>query len=306
MQLLRDDMECAQEEYSLIDDPEHTGLFYEPAIKLNHTLRADLIGKPRVAILREQGVNGHVEMAWAFTAAGFEAVDVHMSDILSGRVDLVNFKGLAACGGFSYGDVLGAGNGWAKSILLSAYAREQFTRFFSRSDTFGLAVCNGCQMFAHLKSIIPGAQSWPLFKGNRSGRFEARVCMLGIEDTAATKRSVFLRDMIGWKIPVAVAHGEGRATFVDETCAQQFQREQLSALAYLDAKGRATMQYPLNPNGSLDGIAGVQTADGRFLALMPHPERVVTMESNSWHPGSMGDTGPWFQMFKSAREWCAV
>jgi len=243
-------------------------------------------------------------MAWAFTAAGFQAVDVHMSDVLTGRVDLATFRGIAACGGFSYGDVLGAGNGWAKSILLSRTGREQFSTFFSREDTFALAVCNGCQMFAHLKDIIPGAEKWPLFKTNRSGRFEARVCMLKVEENESTKRSVFLRDMANWKMPVAVAHGEGRVTFMDDSHRQALEDTALVGLRYIDSKGKPTMHYPLNPNGSPDGIAGVQTADGRFLALMPHPERVVTTESNSWHPGTFGPVGPWFQMFKSARTWC--
>ncbi|KAG8821609.1 hypothetical protein FRC17_009777 [Serendipita sp. 399] len=306
MQCLRDDEECAMEEFSLIRNGGYTGLYYEPVLTVDYGISSDFIGRPQVAILREQGVNGHVEMAWAFTAAGFEAVDVHMSDILSGRVGLENFRGIAACGGFSYGDVLGAGNGWAKSILLSAVGREQFSQFFQRNDTFGLAVCNGCQMFAQLRSIIPGAESWPLFKANRSGRFEARVCMLRVEETIATSNSVFLRDMAGWMLPVAVAHGEGRASFIDDKHEYLFQNSGLEALTYIDSQGNSTMQYPLNPNGSPGGIAGIQTLDGRFLALMPHPERVVTMESNSWHPGSLDLAGPWFQMFKSARQWCQL
>ncbi|KIM31456.1 hypothetical protein M408DRAFT_327660 [Serendipita vermifera MAFF 305830] len=306
MQSLRDDATCAQEEYSLIADAEHTGLFYfyDPMLLKSPSIPQGTGTQPAVAILREQGVNGHVEMAWAFAAAGFRAIDVHMSDILIGRVDLNNFRGIAACGGFSYGDVLGAGSGWAKSILLSSRGKEQFSQFFQRKDTFALAVCNGCQMFAHLKSLIPGAETWPLFKGNRSGRFEARVCMLKVEESENTKKSVFLRDMAGWAIPVAVAHGEGRATFADETQRAEFNAANLVGLRYVDSKGDATMRYPLNPNGSPDGIAGVQTADGRFLALMPHPERVVTTESNSWHTGMFGPVGPWFQLFRSARSWC--
>ncbi|KAG8839631.1 hypothetical protein FRC18_009561 [Serendipita sp. 400] len=304
MQCLRDDEDCAKEEFDLIRDKHYTGLYHEPVVSVDHSISSDLIGRPQVAILREQGVNGHVEMAWAFTAAGFEAVDVHMSDILSGRVGLENFRGIAACGGFSYGDVLGAGNGWAKAILLSSIGRQQFSDFFQRRDTFGLAVCNGCQMFAQLRSIIPGAENWPLFKSNRSGRFEARVCMLRVEETLATSNSVFLRDMAGWMLPVAVAHGEGRASFTNDNHCGLFQMSNLEAVTYIDSSGNSTMQYPLNPNGSPGGIAGVQTPDGRFFALMPHPERVVTMESNSWHPGSLDLAGPWFQMFKSARQWC--
>lgn len=306
MQSLRDDASCAQEEYSLISDIEHTGLFYDPMPTIDPSPSFALDQAPRVAILREQGVNGHVEMAWAFSAAGFRAIDVHMSDVLTGHVDLSTFRGIAACGGFSYGDVLGAGNGWAKSILLSNVGREQFSRFFNRSDTFGLAVCNGCQMFAHLREIIPGAENWPLFKGNRSGRFEARVCMLKVEENESNKSSVFLRDMVGWKLPVAVAHGEGRATFNDERHEKSLEDGGLASLRYVDSKGRPTQRYPLNPNGSPNGLAGVQTGDGRFLALMPHPERVVTTESNSWHPGTLGPVGPWFQMFKSARVWCDI
>jgi len=306
MQSLRDDAMCAREEYSLIADDTYTGLFYDPMPSLDPSVPPELTSRPQVAILREQGVNGHIEMAWAFTAAGFQAVDVHMSDILTGHIDLSDFRGIAACGGFSYGDVLGAGNGWAKSILLSARGKEQFSQFFQRRDTFALAVCNGCQMFARLKSLIPGAETWPLFKGNRSSRFEARVCMLKVEESENTKRSVFLRDMIGWKIPVAVAHGEGRATFMEETEQAGFKNANLVGLRYVDSKGAATMHYPLNPNGSPDGIAGVQTADGRFLALMPHPERVVTTESNSWHPDSSSPVGAWFQLFKSARMWCEM
>jgi phosphoribosylformylglycinamidine synthase len=306
MQSLRDDAACAQEEYSLIADETHTGLFYDPMPNIPYSIPLEISATPQVAILREQGVNGHVEMAWAFTAAGFHAVDVHMSDILIGRVDLNDFRGIAACGGFSYGDVLGAGNGWAKSILLSSRGKGQFSQFFQRNDTFALAVCNGCQMFAHLKSLIPGAETWPLFKGNRSGRFEGRICMLKVEDSAATEKSVFLRDMVGWKLPVAVAHGEGRATFVDEAQRGELNEAGLVGMRYVDSKGSVTMQYPLNPNGSPDGIAGVQTANGRFLALMPHPERVVTTESNSWHSGSSGPVGPWFQLFLSARAWCGI
>lgn len=306
MQSIRDDTACAQEEYSLISDESHTGLFYRNCPILDATIPPNVLSRPRVAILREQGVNGHVEMAWGFNAAGFTAVDVHMSDIMNGRVQLGDFVGVAACGGFSYGDVLGAGNGWAKSILFSSTARTQFREFFERQGTFGLAVCNGCQMFAHLREMIPGASQWPLFKGNRSGRFEARVCMVEIVESDATKVSPFLRDMVGFTLPVAIAHGEGRAAFYSDLHHKQFNDAALTGIRYVDGQGRPTTKYPLNPNGSPDGIAGVQSADGRFLVLMPHPERVVTTESNSWHPGSLGPVGPWFQLFKSARSWCAL
>ncbi|QRV79422.1 phosphoribosylformylglycinamidine synthase [Ceratobasidium sp. AG-Ba] len=303
MQRLRDNPQGADEEYSTITDTAETGLFYdlsfpEPSPSLNPG------SGPRVAIIREQGVNGQVEMAWAFAAAGFTAVDVHMSDIIAGNIDLSSFRGLAACGGFSYGDVLGAGNGWAKSVLLHDGARKQFTEFFARGDTFALAVCNGCQLFSHLKSIIPGAESWPQFKTNRSERFEGRVCMLNVEDTPQTERSVFLRHMRGSKLPVAVAHGEGRASF--ETDPSDLASSGLAPLRYVDSSGRPTQKYPANPNGSPEGIAGVQTSNGRVLALMPHPERVVALESNSWYHPAIADwkVGPWYRLFLSAREWC--
>lgn len=302
MQLLRDNPQAAEEEYSTISDETEAGLYYEltfpePKPPLNPS------SGPRVAILREQGVNGQIEMAWAFAAAGFTPVDVHMADIIGGVVHLASFRGLAACGGFSYGDVLGAGNGWAKSILLHARAREQFSEFFARRDTFALAVCNGCQLFSHLKSIIPGAEDWPQFKPNQSERFESRVCMLAVEDSPQTVNSVFLRDMRGSKLPVAVAHGEGRATLADPS---SLIGTGLAPLTYVDSRGNPTQKYPANPNGSVAGIAGVQTPDSRVLALMPHPERVVTLESNSWYAPSIAHwkVGPWYRLFLSAREWC--
>lgn len=308
IQTLRDDPICAAEEYSLIKEPTR-GLFYELGESFQPALPSTIVQhRPKVAILREQGVNGHVEMAWAFHAAGFASVDIHMSDLLSGKVTLSDFRGIAACGGFSYGDVLGAGNGWAKSILLHTSARKEFEAFFQRSDTFALAVCNGCQLFGHLKDIIPGASSWPKFKQNRSQRFEARACMVEIVAGEVTRQSVFLRDMVGAKLPVAVAHGEGRATFDDATHRDRLLSSGLEAVRYVDHSGSATEKYPLNPNGSPGGLTGVQTPDGRVLALMPHPERVVTLESNSWYPGellgSQSGIGPWFQMFHSARAWC--
>ncbi|KAG8917009.1 hypothetical protein FRC01_002724 [Tulasnella sp. 417] len=308
MQTLRDDPICAAEEYSLIKEPTR-GLFYELGESFRLTLPPTISQhRPKVAILREQGVNGHVEMAWAFHAAGFASVDIHMSDLLSGKVTLSDFRGITACGGFSYGDVLGAGNGWAKSILLHSSARKEFEAFFQRADTFALAVCNGCQLFGHLKDIIPGASSWPEFKQNRSQRFEARACTVEIVAGEVTRKSVFLRDMVGAKLPVAVAHGEGRATFDDPAQRERLLSSGLEAVRYIDHSGGATEKYPLNPNGSPGGLTGVQTPDGRVLALMPHPERVVTLESNSWYPeelvGSQSGVGPWFQMFHSARAWC--
>ncbi|KAI0784665.1 phosphoribosylformylglycinamidin [Abortiporus biennis] len=306
MQSLRDNPVGAKEEFDLIANPNHTGLFYD--LTFTPSPSRSLFRRPKVAILREQGVNGQVEMAWAFTAAGFDAVDVHMSDILSGEVDLSQFRGFAACGGFSYGDVLGAGKGWANSVLMHENARKQFSSFFQRDNTFALGVCNGCQFMSNLREIIPGAQSWPDFKHNRSERFEGRVSVVEIVPNDVTRSSVFLHDMAGSKLPVAVAHGEGRASFVKADQKDELESKGLVALRYVDSTGHPTEAYPLNPNGSPNGITGIQTPDGRVLALMPHPERVVTLESNSWYPPSFPETwgtvGPWFRLFQNARKWC--
>lgn len=311
MQARRDSLKSATEEYENISSQTDLGLSYQLTFDVAHNVAAPFLhristlnDRPKVAILREQGVNGQVEMAWAFAAAGFAAVDVHMSDIISGSVSLAAFKGLAACGGFSYGDVLGAGNGWAKSILLNDGARREFETFFSeRKDTFALAVCNGCQLFSHLKSIIPGAEDWPQFKPNVSGRFEGRVSMVEIDSPG--EDSVFLRGMHGSKLPVAVAHGEGRATWTTSSPSTAS-----ACIRYVDNAGARTERYPYNPNGSPGGITGVQTSDGgRFLALMPHPERMTTKEANSWYPvsegRSWGNRGPWMRIFENAREWVA-
>lgn len=243
-------------------------------------------------------------VAWAFAAAGFQSVDVHMSDIISGQVSLSSFRGLAACGGFSYGDVLGAGNGWAQSVLLHSTARNEFTAFFKRDNTFALGVCNGCQFFSQLRTIIPGAEDWPLFKTNRSDRFEGRVSTVKI---AATPSSVFFKEMDGSVLPIAIAHGEGRASFED---VQGGKEGCVVPVRYVDGKGEPTERYPLNPNGSPEGIAAVESKTGRVLAIMPHPERVVALDSNSWFPRAMKNEGrngmgPWFRMFQNAREWCA-
>ncbi|KAJ7671207.1 CobB/CobQ-like glutamine amidotransferase domain-containing protein [Mycena rosella] len=306
MQCLRDNAAAAKEEFDLIVDPLPTGLFYD--LKFSYSPSRDYFRRPKVAILREQGVNGHVEMAWAFTAAGFDAVDVHMSDILSGTTHLSDFRGLAACGGFSYGDVLGAGKGWAHSILLNAPARAQFSTFFARDDTFTLAVCNGCQFLSHLRDIIPGAHDFPDFKPNRSERFEGRVAMVEVVDSDTTRASVFLRDMAGSKLPIAVAHGEGRVSFSAPERRQALEAQGLVGVRYVDGRGAPTEVYPANPNGSPGGITGVQTPDGRVLALMPHPERVAALESNSWYPPALAsewkNVGPWFQIFQNARKWC--
>ncbi|KAJ6594691.1 CobB/CobQ-like glutamine amidotransferase domain-containing protein [Mycena capillaripes] len=306
MQCLRDNATAAKEEFDLIAEPSPTGLFYD--LKFSYSPSRDYFRRPKVAILREQGVNGHVEMAWAFTAAGFDAVDVHMSDILSGATHLSDFRGLAACGGFSYGDVLGAGKGWAHSILLNATARDEFSKFFERDDTFTLAVCNGCQFLSHLREMVPGAHDWPDFKPNKSERFEGRVAMVEVVDSEITRSSVFLRDMAGSKLPIAVAHGEGRVSFTAPEHRQSLESQGLVGLRYVDGQGKPTELYPANPNGSPGGITGVQTPDGRVLALMPHPERVVALESNSWYPSSLAkewtNVGPWFQIFQNARKWC--
>jgi phosphoribosylformylglycinamidine synthase len=234
-------------------------------------------------------------MAAAFERAGFAPYDVHMSDLQAGRVHLADFKGFAACGGFSYGDVLGAGQGWAKSVLFHERLRDEFTAFFQRGDSFALGVCNGCQMMAHFAPIIPGAQDWPSFQRNRSEQFEARVVMVEIPQSP----SIFLAGMAGSKLPVVVSHGEGRAEFADAAA----QGRVLTALRYIDNRGAVATSYPYNPNGSPDGLAGVTTADGRFTIMMPHPERTFRSVQMTWHPDGMGEDGPWLEMFRNARHW---
>ncbi|MFO0600621.1 MAG: phosphoribosylformylglycinamidine synthase [Myxococcaceae bacterium] len=293
MAWLRDDLECANEEHTLRSDATFTGLmaktYFDPKKRL-----APRAKKPKVAVLREQGVNGHVEMAWAFTRAGFEAVDVHMSDVLEGRVKLDAFRGLVSCGGFSYGDVLGAGGGWAKSVLFHQAARDQFRAFFHRPDTFTLGVCNGCQMMSQLRELIPGADAWPRFVRNRSEQFEARLSMVRIEKSP----SIFFKGMEGSVLPIAVAHGEGRIELVGG-------REDFVVSArFVDHKGEPTEHYPLNPNGSKQGATALTSADGRATILMPHPERVVRTSALSWHPREWGDDSPWLTFFENAREWC--
>jgi phosphoribosylformylglycinamidine synthase len=250
-----------------------------------------------VAILREQGVNGQIEMAAAFDRAGFEAVDLHMTDLLGGGVDLGGFKGLAACGGFSYGDVLGAGLGWAKSILFQPRARDLFSAFFARGDTFSLGVCNGCQMLSALKEIIPGAEVWPRFVRNRSDQFEARLAMVEIAETP----SVLLAGMAGSRLPIAVAHGEGRVEFTTDAGGPGLEATNLVAARFVDHRGRATERYPENPNGSFHGITGVTTTDGRVTLFMPHPERVFRAVQHSWHPAGWREDGPWMRLFRNAR-----
>ncbi|GIX32016.1 MAG: phosphoribosylformylglycinamidine synthase [Porticoccaceae bacterium] len=298
LQALRDNPDCARQAFAAIGEPD-PGL----SARLTFDPREDVtapylnLARPRVAILREQGVNGQLEMAAAFDRARFEAVDVHMSDLLSGRVRLADFVGLAACGGFSYGDTLGAGQGWAKTILFHERLREEFAAFFARPDTFTLGVCNGCQMLAALKSLIPGAESWPRFVRNASEQFEARLSLVRIEESPA----VLLSGMAGSHLPIAVAHGEGRAEFPSREALETFDRSGLVAVRYLDNHLRVTERYPANPNGSPRGITGVTTADGRVLALMPHPERLIRAVQYSWRPADWGEEGPWLRIFRNAR-----
>jgi len=298
MQTLRDDPECAAEEYARIAEPD-PGLSVQLTFDHNEDIAAPYVElhHPRVAILREQGVNGQVEMAASFNKAGFECVDVHMSDILAGRVTLDGFQGLVACGGFSYGDVLGAGEGWAKSILFNPRARDQFSAFFERESTFSLGVCNGCQMLSNLKSLIPGAEHWPHFVRNRSEQFEARFVMVEVAPTA----SVLLDGMAGSRLPIAVAHGEGRAEFA--SAAQLDAVAPQVALHYIENNGEVATRYPANPNGSPQGITGLTSADGRVTIMMPHPERVVRAVQNSWRPDGWVEDAPWRRLFRNARRW---
>jgi phosphoribosylformylglycinamidine synthase len=294
MQQLRDNPDCAQEEYDRILDVGDPGLSFALTFK-NSSFINSKKSRPRIAILREQGVNSQVEMAAAFTRAGFEAVDVHMSDVISGRAALGGFRGMAICGGFSYGDVLGGGQGWAKSILFNARARGEFEAFFGRGDTFALGSCNGCQMMAALKEIIPGAQHWPVFSGNRSAQFEGRFAMVEVLDSP----SILLRGMAGSRMPIATAHGEGRAEFLSNLDLEK----SLVAMRFVDNHGKQTETYPLNPNGSPAGITGLTTPDGRFTIVMPHPERVFRSVQMSWAPDHAGEDSPWMQMFYNARQW---
>ena len=298
MQTLRDDPACAREEQDARCDENDPGISLRLTFDPNQDVAAPLVStRPRVAILREQGVNGQIEMAAAFHRAGFEAVDVHMSDILSGRADLESFRGLAACGGFSYGDVLGAGEGWAKSILFHARARAAFVHFFARPDTFTLGVCNGCQAVSNLKEIIPGAQDWPRFVRNRSEQFEARVALVRIEESP----SVLLRGMAGSQVPIAVAHGEGRAEFESDEQQALLEKSGLVAARFVNHYGAIANRYPANPNGSLGGMTAITTPDGRVTILMPHPERVFRAVQHSFRPDGWGEDGPWLRLFRNAR-----
>ncbi|MCJ1407316.1 hypothetical protein MMC19_001387 [Ptychographa xylographoides] len=318
MQKLRDNPACATIEYNAIADSLDPGLSfnltYDPASNImpfksslwSSLSTLSLTSKPRVAILREQGVNGQSEMAFAFLSVGFSAIDVHMTDLISGRVSLTSFVGLAACGGFSYGDVLGAGQGWAKSVLLHKNTREEFKNFFERKDTFTLGVCNGCQFLSRLHELIPGVEGWPTFERNISEQYEARVCMVEILDSKEAP-SVFLHGMAGSKLPIVTAHGEGRATFRKSCSAEALLEQDMVSVRYVDNYLHPTERYPANPNGSPLGVAGIRTPDGRVLALMPHPERTVMSAIGSWIPDGKtkewGDMGPWGRIFQSARRW---
>ena len=290
MQALRDNPVCAKEEYDNALDANDPGLNYKLTFDPDESLTpARNFAKPRMAILREQGVNGHIEMAAAFALAGFDCTDVHMSDLIAGRVNLADFNGLVACGGFSYGDVLGAGSGWARSILFNDRLREMFAAFFARPDTFSLGVCNGCQMLSQLKDIIPGAEKWPRFVKNISEQFEARLATVEIEESP----SIFFKGMAGSRLPIAVAHGEGRVWtegFAPSICAAHF----------VDNRGEATVRYPYNPNGSIGGQTAFTTEDGRATIMMPHPERGFRACQLSYNDGSFRENGPWMRMFQNA------
>jgi phosphoribosylformylglycinamidine synthase len=296
MQAARDNASCAREEFDALGDDQDSGL--SPVVTFSVTEKT-YTRRPKVAIFREEGVNGQIEMAAAFDRAGFTAVDVHLNDLLSGRHNLEDFVGLAACGGFSYGDVLGAGEGWAKSILLNPGLRKAFLQFFSRPDTFSLGVCNGCQMLAALKELIPGAGHWPEFLRNESEQFEGRVVTVKVNESP----SILFKDMAGSYLPVPVAHGEGRAHFDSPQAVNDALAKHLAPLQYADNYRKTTEQYPLNPNGSPEGITSLTSLDGRATILMPHPERAFLTQQLSWHPGEWSANSPWFKLFQNARDW---
>jgi len=302
MRRLRDDPLCAEEEIQSLLDVHDPGLSQHLSFDAQADIAAPFINtgaRARVAVLREQGVNSHVEMAAVLERAGFEAHDVHMSDLLAGTQHLESFAGLVACGGFSYGDVLGAGGGWARSILFHARTRDAFATFFARTDSFALGVCNGCQMFALLKQIIPGAEHWPRFLRNRGEQFEARFGMVGVESSP----SLLFAGMHGSRLPIAISHGEGRAVFANEESLRQCVAQRLVALRYLDNHGAPAVRYPANPNGAAHAIAALTTPDGRVTITMPHPERVYRTVQNSWHPPDAGEDSGWMRLFRNARVW---
>jgi len=302
LQRLRDNPDCADAEYARLLDADDPGLHADLRFDINNDIAAPYIARgkrPSIAILREQGVNGQVEMAAAFHRAGFDPCDVHMSDITDGRTSLNDFHGMAICGGFSFGDVLGAGEGWAKSILYNAELKDRFAEFFGRTDTFTLGVCNGCQMLSALAELVPGSEHWPRFVRNASEQFEARLVMVEVLNSP----SVLLDGMRGSRLPVVVAHGEGRAEFTTDADIDTIQAAQRVALRFVDNRGAATDTYPYNPNGSPRGIAGLTSSDGRVTIMMPHPERVFRTVQNSWAPADWNENGPWLRLFRNARRW---
>ncbi|HJV95944.1 MAG TPA: phosphoribosylformylglycinamidine synthase subunit PurQ, partial [Albitalea sp.] len=294
---LRDNPACAEAEHAAAGRADDAGLHLQLTFDPADDIAAPFITKarPKLAILREQGVNSHVEMSYAMALAGFDTFDVHMSDLQTGRARLDQFQGFIACGGFSYGDTLGAGEGWARSVMFNPVLAEQFAAFFGRSDTFALGVCNGCQMMAALSAIIPGAQAWPKFTRNKSEQFEARLSMVEVLESP----SIFFSGMAGSRLPIAVAHGEGFADFSQRGDAVAVQR----AMRFVDSNGEPTEAYPANPNGSPDGLTAVTTPDGRFTVLMPHPERVFRNVQMSWTSGDRSLHSPWMRMFRNARKW---
>jgi phosphoribosylformylglycinamidine synthase len=293
----RDNPAGADAEHAAAGEPADPGLQATASFDLREDPAAPYLNlaRPKVAILREQGVNSHTEMAWCFDVAGFDAHDVHMTDLQTGRARLRDFKGFVACGGFSYGDTLGAGIGWARSITFNAQIAEQFRSFFARTDTFALGVCNGCQMLAELADIVPGAQAWPRFTTNRSERYEARLSQVEVLESP----SLFFAGMAGSRLPIAVAHGEGYANFAHRGDAAKA----IAAMRFTDHHGRATEAYPFNPNGSPGGLTAVTTADGRFTAMMPHPERVFRNIQLSWTSGDASSFSPWIRIWRNARKW---
>jgi phosphoribosylformylglycinamidine synthase len=301
MTQLRDNPQCAQEQFATVTDPNNPGLSAQLNFDPQQDIAAPYIAtgvRPKVAILREQGVNSHVEMAAAFHRSGFAPFDVHMTDLVAGRFDLADFRGLVICGGFSYGDVLGAGEGWAKSVLFHSRLRESFTQFFHRPETFSLGVCNGCQMMSALHELIPGTEHWPRFVRNRSEQFEGRLSLVEVVQSP----SLFFAGMAGSRMPIAVAHGEGFAEFgagkIDALVDAK-----LMSLRFVDNQGNVTERYPANPNGSPRGLTGITTPDGRVTLLMPHPERVYRTLQNSWHPDGWAEDSPWMRIFRNARAW---
>jgi phosphoribosylformylglycinamidine synthase len=301
MQRLRDNPECADQEHEAKRNDNDPGLNVKLSFDINEDVAAPYIAtgaRPKVAVLREQGVNSHVEMAAAFHRAGFDAIDVHMSDLLAGRTGLDDFQALVACGGFSYGDVLGAGEGWAKSILFNDRVRDEFETFFHRPQTLALGVCNGCQMMSNLRDLIPGSSLWPRFVRNHSDRFEARFSLVEVTQSP----SLLLQGMVGSQMPIAVSHGEGRVEVRDDAHLAQLESKGLVALRFVDHAGNVTQNYPANPNGSPNGITAVTSESGRVTLMMPHPERVFRTVANSWHPENWGEDSPWMRIFRNARK----